>query len=135
MKKVIIAGSRGFNDYDLLVKTVEDTLKEPFVLVCGGAKGADSLGEQYAKMKGYPIERYLPKWSDLNAENCVIKYNKYGAYNAMAGNNRNKEMLEAVLKNEDGGLLIAFWDGKSKGTKNMIDISEKASLPFVIVRY
>ena len=70
---------------------------EKVVLISGGAKGADSLGEQYAKEKGYQVERYLAKWNDLSVPNCRVKYNSYGAYNALAGHNRNQEMLNAVL--------------------------------------
>ena len=133
MKKVIIAGSRSFNDYALLKIELDKLFSEPFTVVSGGAKGADSLGEQYANEKGYSIERYLAKWNDLSVKNCVIKYNSYGAYNAMAGHNRNQEMLNAVLNNLDGGCVVAFWDGKSKGTENMIKISKKAGIVVYIV--
>ena len=84
--------------------------------------------------KGYPIERYLAKWNDLSVKNCVIKHNSYGAYNAMAGHNRNQEMLNAVLNNEDSGCVVAFWDGYSKGTQNMINISRKAGIFVKIVK-
>ena len=123
MKKVIIAGSRNFNNYNLLKSELDKLFSEPFIVVSGGAKGADSLGEIYAQEKGYPIERYLAKWNDLTVSNCVIKYNSYGAYNALAGHNRNQEMLDAVIKNSESGCVVAFWDGKSKGTENMIKIS------------
>ncbi len=134
MKKIIIAGSRNFNDYEVLKNELDRLFDEPFIVVSGGAKGADSLGEQYAGEKGYQIERYLPKWNDLNVKNCVIKYNSYGAYNALAGHNRNQEMLDVVLNNADGGYIIAFWDGKSKGTQNMIDIGNRAGLPVYILK-
>ena len=64
----------------------------------------------------------------------MIKHNSYGAYNAMAGHNRNQEMLNAVLNNEDSGCVVAFWDGYSKGTQNMINISKKAGLFVNIVK-
>lgn len=134
MKKVIIAGSRSFYDYTLLKTELDKLFAEPFIVVSGGAKGADSLGEIYAQEKGYPIERYLAKWNDLSVKNCVIKHNSYGAYNAMAGHNRNQEMLNAILKNLDGGCVVAFWDGKSKGTENMINISRKAGIFVKIVK-
>ena len=134
MKKVIIAGSRSFNDYSLLRTELDKLFNEPFIIVSGGAKGADSLGEQYAQEKGYEIERYLAKWNDLSVPNCRIKYNSYGAYNAMAGHNRNQEMLNAILNNLDGGCVVAFWDGQSKGTENMINISKKAGISIKIVK-
>lgn len=134
MKKVIIAGSRNFNNYTLLKSELDKLFSEPFIVVSGGAKGADSLGEMYANEKGYLVERYLPKWNDLTVSNCVIKYNSYGAYNALAGHNRNQEMLNAVIKNSDSGCVVAFWDGKSKGTENMIKISKNAGIIVYIVK-
>ena len=61
MKKVIKAGSRSFNEFTLLKTELVKLFAEPFIVVSGGAKGADSLGEIYAQEKGYPIERYLAK--------------------------------------------------------------------------
>lgn len=136
MKKVIIAGSRSFEDYALLKYELDKLFSEPFIIVSGGAKGADSLGEMYAREKGYTIERYLPKWNNLSVPNCVVKYNSYGRpYNAMAGHNRNQEMLNAVLENQDGGCVVAFWDGRSRGTENMINISKKANVEVKVVYY
>lgn len=134
MKKVIIAGSRSFNNYNLLKLELDKLFSEPFIVVSGGAKGADTLGEDYAREKGYQIERYLAKWNDLSVPNCRIKYNSYGAYNAMAGHNRNQEMLNSILNNNDGGCVVAFWDGESKGTENMIRISKKVGVPVYIVK-
>lgn len=134
MKKVIIAGSRSFNDYNLLKTELDKLFSESFIVVSGGAKGADILGEMYANEKGYKIERYLPDWKDLSVSNCVVKYNSYGPYNAMAGHNRNQEMLNAVLNNEDSGCVVVFWDGKSKGTENMIKISKNAGIVVYIVK-
>ena len=133
MKKVIIAGSRTFNNYNLLKVELDKLFNEPFIIVSGGAKGADTLGEMYANEKGYQIERHLAKWNDLSVPNCRVKYNSYGAYNALAGHNRNQEMLNSILNNLDGGYVVAFWDGKSSGTKNMIDISRKSGVKTHIV--
>ena len=135
MKKVIIAGSRSFNDYTLLKTELDKLFNESFIIVSGGAKGADTLGELYAREKGYEIERHLAKWNDLSVPNCRIKYNSYGPYNAMAGHNRNQEMLNSVLENKDGGCVVAFWDGKSKGTENMINISRKSGINTYIVYF
>lgn len=134
MVKVIIAGSRGFNDYNRLKSELDMMLKEKVIIVSGHAKGADMLGEQYAKEKGLEVEVHPAKWNDLTVPNCVVKTNSYGKYNALAGMNRNKEMLDSLISNEDGGVLIAFWDGKSSGTKNMIDIASKQGIPSYIVK-
>ena len=134
MKKVIIAGSRSFNDYTLLKTELDKLFNEPFIIVSGGAKGADTLGELYAKEKGYEVERHLAKWNDLSVPNCRIKYNSYGPYNAMAGHNRNQEMLNSILENKDGGCVVAFWNGKSKGTENMIAITKKSGVSLHIIK-
>ncbi len=104
--KVIIAGSRTFDNYDLLCETMAHLLDDGLArgreieIVCGGAKGADALGARWAKEFNYPIKYFLADW------------NKYGK---AAGIIRNKQMGDYA------DYLIAFWDGKSRGTKHMIE--------------
>lgn len=135
MKKVIIAGGRDFNNYTFLKSVLEAHFSEPIIVVSGGAQGADSLGERYANEKGYEVERHPANWKDINAKPCSIKYNQYGAYNALAGHNRNREMLNSIIENEDGGEVITFWNGVSKGTENMIKISKEASIKTTVIYY
>lgn len=62
MFRVIVAGGRDFGDYQLLRKTLDNLLcniTEEIVVVCGQAKGADTLGEQYAKERGYAVNYSL----------------------------------------------------------------------------
>ena len=134
MKKVIIAGSRSFQDYDCLKSNLDKLFSEPIIVISGCAAGADTLGERYAVEKGYEIEKHPADWKNLDVPICKVRYNKYGAYNAMAGHNRNMEMLESVKNNSDGGCVVAVWDGQSKGTENMIKISQEAGIPVHIVR-
>lgn len=117
--KVIIAGSRGFDNYELLKEKCNFFLREKreicdIVIVSGGARGADKAGEKYAQDEGFSMEIYLAQWD------------KYGK---RAGYRRNEQMAEVA----DG--LIAFWDGQSKGTKHMIDIMTEKNLPTKVVRY
>ncbi len=106
--KVIVAGSRTFNDYDLVERTMDDLFgSNEIEIISGGANGADKLGERYAKENGLKLYIFPADW------------NKYGK---QAGAIRNKEMAEI------GTHLVAFWDGKSKGTKMMIDIAGKKGL-------
>lgn len=107
--KVIIAGTRTFSDYEKLKDHCDFLLSDqPEVeIVSGNAAGADKLGEQYAKEKGYKLTVFPADW------------NKYGK---RAGYLRNKQMAEYA----DG--LIAFWDGKSRGTEMMIKLAEKGGL-------
>jgi hypothetical protein len=114
--KVIIAGGRDFNNYELLREKCDIILsnQKELVIVSGRASGADSLGERYAKEKGYEMELFPADWK------------KYGK---SAGYVRNSEMAEVAES------LIAFWDGKSRGTKNMIDIAKNKGLKVRIVNY
>jgi hypothetical protein len=90
------------------------------------------LGERYAKEKGYQVERHPADWKNLNVPIVKVRYNQYGAYNSMAGHNRNMEMLKSIKENPDGGFVVVFWDGKSKGTENMIEIAKKPILMFIL---
>ena len=120
MFRLVIAGSRDFNDYDLLKQKCDYYLSkkikdnEDIIIVSGTAKGADLLGERYAKEKGFKIEIYPAKW-DL--------------YGKSAGYRRNAEMVAVA------DAVIVFWDGKSKGTKHTIDLADKKGIRLVIVRF
>lgn len=135
MKKVIIAGSRNFDRYDILEKTMRMKFSERIIIVSGCAKGADRLGERYAKENMLEVERHPARWDDISAQPCHIKHNSRGAYNALAGHNRNREMLQSVLDNPDGGCLVAFWDGVSTGTRNMITIAHAAGIQVHVIKY
>lgn len=114
--RVIIAGGRDFNDYEYLKLTCDKVLanQKNLEIVSGTAKGADQLGEKYAKDKNYPINRYPADWD------------KYGK---SAGHKRN------TLMAENAEALIAFWDGGSRGTKNMIDTATRLNLRVRIIKY
>ena len=116
MFKVIVAGSRGFTDYDLLVSKLDKILqdKTDVEIVSGGAKGADSMGEAYAESKGYKLTVFPADW------------NKYGK---SAGYKRNVQMADYA------DVLVAFWDGQSKGTSHMIDIMREKDKPVRVIRF
>ena len=66
MFRVIIAGSRKFSDYDLLERTMDkalSTVQDDITVVCGKAKGSDTLGEQYAKEHGYEVQYFPADWN------------------------------------------------------------------------
>lgn len=113
-QRIIVAGSRNFNNYDYLKKICDFIIdEEDVVIISGTARGADKLGERYAKEKGFELRLFPAKWDE---------------YGKRAGYFRNVEMA----KNAD--MLIAFWDGESKGTKHMIDIAEKEGLASAVVQ-
>jgi hypothetical protein len=117
--RTIIAGSRGFNDYTMLADRLDQLLRRKegifdIVIVSGTAKGADQLGERYAKDRGYKVERYPADWD------------KYGK---SAGYLRNAQMAD------NAEALVAFWDGESRGTRHMIDLAEEKGLEIRVIRY
>ncbi len=124
--RVIIAGSRDFNDYELLKREVLNIVKynnrpKEFVkIVSGGARGADRLGEQFAKEFDLKVKQFVPDWDGLGKR---------------AGYVRNADMAKFACENGNQGILIAFWDGKSKGTKHMIDLAKRYGLEVNIVNF
>ena len=109
--KIAVIGSRNFNDYEL-VKTTLSTLNIT-LLVSGGAKGADSLGERYATENNIETLIFKPDWE------------KHGK---AAGMIRNTD----IINNAD--TVIAFWDGESKGTKDSITKAEKKNKNIIIIK-
>lgn len=109
--KVAVIGSRNFSDYNKL-KTVLDEVSVITQIVSGGARGADTLAERYAKLHNIPTLIHKPEW------------NKYGK---AAGMIRNKLIIEHA------DLVIAFWDGSSPGTKHSIKLCEKTNKKVQIV--
>lgn len=113
MLKVIVAGGRDLKDYRLVSKTL-DNLKKPFDVVCGEAKGADALGKRYATEHDLIVHSFPADWT---------------THGKSAGYKRNEQMAEFA------DACIAFWDGRSRGTKHMIDIATRKGLKCLVVRY
>lgn len=115
---VVVAGGRDFNDYNLLCNKLDSLLRtkkpQDVVIVSGMAKGADSLGERYAKERGYKCWQFKADWDRLGKR---------------AGFDRN------VMMADHSDALVAFWDGYSRGTKHMIDIAKERGLAIRVVNY
>jgi hypothetical protein len=112
--KTIIAGSRTAIDPKILKNAL---VKCPFSVtsvVCGKARGADTLGELYARENDLELFEYPANWD------------KFGK---SAGYKRNEEMAQ------NAEALIALWDGESRGTKHMIDLANKYNLTVFIHNY
>ncbi len=124
MKKysIIIAGSRTFTDYLLLKKFLDEFIVgiDALTIISGTAKGADSMGERYATENGIPILRCPADWK---------------RYRRGAGAKRNEDMARLAIKNESHGVLFAFWDGVSGGTKQMITIAKQYGLEIHIIDF
>ena len=111
--KIGVVGSRGFKDYRKLEKEL-NKMENITEIVSGGAKGADTLAREFAEKNDIKLTEFTPD------------YKKYGRG---APIRRNKEIVEYSDQ------IIAFWDGKSRGTKNTIDIAKKQGKPVTIIRF
>lgn len=110
--KIAVIGSRSFDDYPKM-KKVLDSLKDKITgIVSGGAKGADSLAEKWASENDVPIVIFFPNWD------------KYGKKAAMI---RNKLIIDECDQ------VVAFWDGKSPGTRNSLSIARIQNKKYFIV--
>ncbi len=109
----VVAGSRDIIDYDLVATHIRNCPWPITKMVTGGARGVDRLAEQYALEHQIPNTKYLAQWS------------KHG--NA-AGPIRN----ELMARNAEA--VLAIWDGKSSGTKNMIATAKRYQLKLLVIR-
>lgn len=117
MKKIIVAGSRVIPNRDVVwddlvfrigIYTGMDTIE----VVGGLARGADQIGKEFAEFYGFSFSGFPANWDE---------------YGKSAGYIRNKEMSEYADE------LIAYWDGKSNGTKNMIGLMSQLKKPTTII--
>lgn len=115
--RVIVAGSRSFTDGAFLARTLDRLLSRlggDTIIVSGGARGADRLGEQYAQDRQLGLMREPADWD------------RYGR--RVAGMIRNQHM--SFLSSH----LVAFWDGSSPGTRAMIDMARNDRLQVRVAR-
>lgn len=108
---IAVVGSRVFNNYEFLKTRLMLHFTDGDKVVSGGARGADRLSERFAKEFNYETIIYKPLW-DIHGKR--------------AGYLRNEDIVNK------SDLVIAFWDGKSKGTKHTIDLTTKDNKPLII---
>jgi hypothetical protein len=122
-RRIIVCGSRDFNDkktvFDML-----DVLRETFreypaddEIVTGGARGADALAAAYAKEYGLGLTVFPADWK---------------RYGKAAGPIRNREMLDYAMQTVKP-LVIAFWNGRSRGTAQMLELAKRNGLTYMTV--
>lgn len=109
--KTIIAGSRGVTRLDQVVIATRDSGFDITEVVSGGARGVDKLGETWARETSKMMRRFPAEWD---------------RYGKSAGYRRNEVMADYAEA------LVAIWDGKSRGTKHMIDIAKREGLQVYI---
>ena len=111
--KLVIAGSRGFSDYQLLCQTLAPERSRISLVITGGARGADQLGYRWGWKHAIKHQLFRADWE---------------RFGRSAGVRRNHQMAEAA------DLLIAFWDGQSPGTRHMIAAMQQLGKPAVVIR-
>ena len=122
MKKFrcIVAGSRTFDNYSALAKKMDASLARQVkegnavTIISGTARGADLIGERYARDRGFQVERFPADW------------NRHGK---AAGYRRNAEMAGVA------NAVVVFWDGYSLGTQHMITIAKDHRLPLKVITF
>ncbi len=115
--RLVVAGCRNYTDYQRTSSEIKKYIEKldtdySIIIVSGCSKGADALGEKFAENHKLQLEKYPAEWD------------KYGR---SAGPRRNSQMAKIA----DG--IIVFWDGRSKGTKNMIENAKKENKPCTII--
>lgn len=113
--KWIVAGSRTFDDYKLLSDELDkvNNLFGISEIVSGTARGADSLGERYARAHNIPVKRFPAQWD---------------TYGKSAGYRRNMEMAMYA------DACICFQVNNSRGTEHMINIASSKGLQLITIR-
>jgi len=111
--KIAIVGSRTFNDWDFLWSKMAEHFShlDGATIISGGARGADALAKKFADVSGLSYEEYLADWN---------------AYGMSAGPRRNAQIVKAA------DIIVAFWDGKSRGTWDCLKKALDAKKPIFV---
>ena len=121
--RIIVAGGRKFDDYDLVRRELDNFLKDKdksdIEIISGRAIGAERLGERYAEEHALNCVTFEAQWFKLGKRAGIVRNGQMADYAS--------ECSEAVL--------FAFWNGVSKGTKNMIYQATEKGMDIHIVRY
>ena len=108
--KVVIAGSRTITNYSIIEFNMRK-IKGVTEVISGTADGPDKLGERWAEENNIPVKRMPADWSKGKSGGPI----------------RNRKMAEYTDS------AVIFWDGKSKGTTNMIKEMERLNKPYLLI--
>lgn len=114
--KVIIAGSRSITDPQIVHDAITASRFTITEVVCGYARGVDTIGLRWAKATGTPYKVFPAMWFDKDGERDM-----------QAGFKRNERMADYA------DALIAVWDGFSTGTKDMMRRMGKRAKPIYYI--
>lgn len=112
MKKIVICGSRSWSDAQKIIRVLKQ-IQHPRMIVHGNAQGADRIAAEIAHKLGFTVKAIPADWEQ---------------YGKSAGFKRNIAMLEMEPE-----IVIAFWDGKSRGTQHTIDQAKDRGIPVLII--
>lgn len=134
--RIIITGSGTLKDYSFVYSNVIKILKEiedekasegikvnpeKIEIITGLANTSDKMAEKFAKSNSLKHKGFSAQWNILGS---------------VAAYARNEKMAEYASQDEDGeGILVAFWDGESNDTKNMIAIANKYKLKVYEIKF
>lgn len=115
--RLVVAGTRYYNNYAFVASKLDAYLadkrdKYDITIICGDAQGADAMGFAYASNHNLKIEHFPAEW---------------GRFGSAAGPIRNKKMAQKA------DAVIVFWDGKSPGTRDMIQNAKAEGLPCTVI--
>ncbi len=113
--KCLVCGSRRINDEKYIFRVLDEFRKHVNItaFVSGTAKGPDSIVIEYGKSRCVEVLLYPADWKHFGRSAGII---------------RNVEMSKIA------DIALAFWDGKSAGTKHMIETMRKANKPVKIIK-
>ena len=109
-----IVGSRSFTDYAKLCDVLKPQVGYITQIISGGARGADTLGKNFAMEHNIPLTEFFPNYDKFRKKAPFV---------------RNKE----IVKNSD--IIYAFWDGKSPGTAHTLDYAEKCGVKSIVILF
>lgn len=129
-ERVIIAGTRTYKDRKMVYQILDKLFPKgsDVEVLSGLAKGPDYFGWDWAEKRGHERKAFRADWKNLDVPGAKIKDGEYGKYNAKAGIMRNEKMGDYCAEGDSEGKLVLFWDGKSGGTKHMLEYAIKLGI-------
>ena len=113
---ISVIGSRGFANYEQLTQELDNLVRttgQPITaIVSGGALGADTMAAEYARERGIDLVVHRPD---------------YAKFGRLAPLIRNQAIIDACT------LVVAFWDGRSKGTAHSLRLAKRRGIKMVVI--
>lgn len=112
--KIIVAGSRTYTNHQYVYTVLDSVIQRSDIVMQGGAQGVDQIAATWCRTHHVACREFKAEWE---------------VYGKAAGTLRNAFMAH------DSDALIAFWDGSSPGTGDMIRCMQRAGKPIFYARY